>query len=147
MDAILYIVRGGIAWRRLPMEFPPAGTVCAVFARWSHSGAWQRIVDALRDRPRVRERTAARRRHRCLDPGPRRRAPTPDRTARQVLHHPAGPGRRRLSRTAARLGERRSRPAYFAQCPADYLVYRVVPSDVLADYERGAVDGEQAGGG
>ena len=55
VDAILYIVRGGIAWRQLPMEFPPAGTVYAVFARWSHSGAWQRIVDALRDRLRVRD--------------------------------------------------------------------------------------------
>src|SRR5271166_693086 len=26
VDAILYIVRGGIAWRQLPVEFPPAGT-------------------------------------------------------------------------------------------------------------------------
>jgi len=25
--AILYIVRGGIGWRQLPVEFPPAGTV------------------------------------------------------------------------------------------------------------------------
>ncbi|WP_332113173.1 transposase [Rhodococcus opacus] len=33
VDAILYIVRGGIAWRQLPMEFPPAGTVYAVFTR------------------------------------------------------------------------------------------------------------------
>jgi len=41
VDAILYIVRGGIAWRQLPVEFPPAGTVYAVFARWAHSGAWQ----------------------------------------------------------------------------------------------------------
>ncbi|MFF2110735.1 IS5 family transposase [Rhodococcus koreensis] len=55
MDAILFIVRGGIAWRQLPMEFPPAGTVYAIFTRWSHSGAWQRIVDALRDRLRVRD--------------------------------------------------------------------------------------------
>src|SRR5271166_5089631 len=54
VDAILYIVRGGIAWRQLPVEFPPAGTVYAVFARWARSGAWQRILDALRDRLRVR---------------------------------------------------------------------------------------------
>ena len=81
VDAILYIVRGGIAWRQLPVEFPPAGTVYAVFARWARSGAWQRILDALRDRLRVRagrgpvpERgdhrlaDGTRRRHRCPDP-------------------------------------------------------------------------------
>ena len=36
------------------MEFPPAATVYAVFARWAGSGGWQRILDALRDRLRVR---------------------------------------------------------------------------------------------
>jgi len=57
------------------------------------------------------ERLAAhRRRHRRLDPRPRRRPPTPGRTARQLLHHRAGLGRRRLSRTVAHLGERRSHP-------------------------------------
>jgi transposase len=54
VEAILYIVRGGIAWRQLPVEFPPAATVYAVFARWARGGAWQRILDALRDRLRVR---------------------------------------------------------------------------------------------
>ena len=54
VDAILYIAGGGIAWRQLPVEFPPAGTVSAVFARWARGGAWQRILDALRDRLRVR---------------------------------------------------------------------------------------------
>src|SRR4029078_1982908 len=54
MDAIPYIVRGGIAWRQLPVEFPPAATVYAVSDRWARSGAWQRILDALRDRLRVR---------------------------------------------------------------------------------------------
>ena len=142
VDAILYIARGGIAWRQLPVEFPSAGTVYAVFARWARSGAWQRISTRCATdcgcgpggsgaRPRrsstrrryppptpcpdpaaaamaARERTASsgtspwmrtvaarRRRHRRLDPGPRRRTPTPGRTARQ-LHHPAGLGRRRL---------------------------------------------------
>ena len=54
VDAILYIAGGGIAWRQLPLEFPPAATVDAVFARWARSGAWQRNLDALRDRLRVR---------------------------------------------------------------------------------------------
>ena len=30
VDAILYIVRGGIAWRQLPVELPPAGKRCSV---------------------------------------------------------------------------------------------------------------------
>ena len=38
---------------------------------------------------------ARRRRHRRLDPGPRRRTPTPGRTARQLLHHRAAPCRRK----------------------------------------------------
>ena len=54
VDAILDIVRGGIAGRQLPVEFAPAATVYAVFARWARSGGWQRILDALRDRLRVR---------------------------------------------------------------------------------------------
>ncbi len=54
LDAIFYVVRGGIAWRQLPAEFPPASTVWAIFARWVRAGAWQRIHDALRDRTRVR---------------------------------------------------------------------------------------------
>jgi transposase len=56
LDAILFIVRGGIAWRQLPMEFPPAGTVYAIFTRWSHSGAWQRIGIGGRYRLRVDDR-------------------------------------------------------------------------------------------
>src|SRR6185312_3360289 len=44
--------RGGM--RQLPVEVPPAGTVSAVFACWARGGAWQRILDALRDRLRVR---------------------------------------------------------------------------------------------
>ncbi|ABH00382.1 transposase (plasmid) [Rhodococcus jostii RHA1] len=53
LDAILYVVRGGIAWRQLPAEFPPATTVYAIFVRWVRAGVWQRIHDALRDRGRV----------------------------------------------------------------------------------------------
>jgi transposase len=54
LDAIFYVVRGGIAWRQLPCECPPAMTVYAIFRRWSAAGTWQRVHDALRDRVRVR---------------------------------------------------------------------------------------------
>ncbi len=55
LDVIFYVVRGGIAWRQLPAEFPPATTVWAIFARWVRAGAWQRIHDALRERTRVQD--------------------------------------------------------------------------------------------
>jgi transposase len=54
LDAIFYLVRGGIAWAALPAEFPPAKTVYGIFRRWTAAGVWVRIHDALRDRARVR---------------------------------------------------------------------------------------------
>lgn len=54
LDAIFYVVSGGIAWRALPHDFPPAMTVYDIFRRWVAVGAWQRIHDALRDQVRVR---------------------------------------------------------------------------------------------
>jgi transposase len=54
LDAIFYLVRGGIAWAALPAEFPPAKTVYGIFRRWARAGAWARMHDALRDRARVR---------------------------------------------------------------------------------------------
>lgn len=53
LDAIFYLVSGGIAWRALPHEFPPAMTVYDIFRRWTKTGAWQRVHDALRDQARV----------------------------------------------------------------------------------------------
>ena len=53
LDAIFYLVRGGIAWAALPAGFPPAKTVYGLFWRWTATGVWQRIHDALRDRARL----------------------------------------------------------------------------------------------
>jgi transposase len=53
LDAIFYLVRGGIAWRQLPTDFPPYQTVYGFFRRWVKSDAWQRLHDALRDLARV----------------------------------------------------------------------------------------------
>lgn len=55
LEAIFYLVRGGIAWRQLRAEHPPPMTVYAVFARWVRGGAWQRMHDTLRDRTRTQE--------------------------------------------------------------------------------------------
>lgn len=53
LDAIFYLARGGIAWRQMPSDFPPAMTVYDVFRRWAKTGVWQRVHDALRDLVRL----------------------------------------------------------------------------------------------
>jgi len=55
LDAIFYLVRGGIAWRQLPAGFPPATTVYDRFRAWAKAGVWQAIHDALRDLVRIYE--------------------------------------------------------------------------------------------
>ena len=54
VDAMRYVLRGGIAWRLLPHEFPPWQTVYHYFRIWRDDGSWERINAALRERVRVR---------------------------------------------------------------------------------------------
>jgi transposase len=54
LDAIFYVVRGGIAWAALPVGFPPFKTVYGLFRRWAAAQVWVRVHDALRDRARTR---------------------------------------------------------------------------------------------
>ena len=55
LDSIFYLVRGGIAWRQLPKDFPPYQTVYGFFRRWAKAGLWQQVHDALRDLVRIYE--------------------------------------------------------------------------------------------
>ena len=55
LDAIFYLVVGGIAWAALPHDFPPTTTVCGLYARWVKAGSWRHIHDALRDLVRLHE--------------------------------------------------------------------------------------------
>ena len=43
VDAIFYVLRGGVPWRMLPDCFPPRQTVYAWFARWRDRGMWEVI--------------------------------------------------------------------------------------------------------
>jgi transposase len=52
VNAILYVVRTGCAWRLLPREYPPWQTVFWYFKRWRSDGSLDRLHDALRDRLR-----------------------------------------------------------------------------------------------
>jgi transposase len=53
LDAVGYVVRNGIEWRALPVDFPPWEAVYAFFQRWSQRGLPQRLTDRLRGRLRV----------------------------------------------------------------------------------------------
>lgn len=55
INAILYMLRSGCAWRLLPHEFPKWKTVYGIFRGWRNDGTWQRIHDSLRDKLRRRE--------------------------------------------------------------------------------------------
>ena len=48
INAILYVVVGGIQWRLLPHEYPHWQSVYYYFRTWRNSGQWQRIHDTLR---------------------------------------------------------------------------------------------------
>lgn len=47
VDAILYVVKGGIPWRMLPHDFPPWKTVYDHFRNWNRRGIWEKAVDLL----------------------------------------------------------------------------------------------------
>lgn len=53
LDAILYIVRGGIPWRMLPNDLPHWKTVYHYFRLWAKLGIWQKVHDAIRDMARL----------------------------------------------------------------------------------------------
>jgi putative transposase len=59
LDAILYVLKGGIPWRLLPWNFPPWKTVYHVFRAWSRDGTWAALHDALRVCVRAGEGRAA----------------------------------------------------------------------------------------
>ena len=53
VDAIFYVVRGGIQWEMLPNDFPPKSTVYWYFAQWKKDGTLEKIHDKLRKITRI----------------------------------------------------------------------------------------------
>src|ERR671932_287883 len=60
LNAIFYILRGGVPWRMLPAGFPPWKTVFPYFRQGGLSGLWEAINAALRERVREGMGRAAR---------------------------------------------------------------------------------------
>ena len=47
VDAVLYRYRAGIPWRDLPERFGDFRVIHLRHSRWSRSGVWQRVFEAL----------------------------------------------------------------------------------------------------
>lgn len=55
INAIFYVIKGGIQWRLLPNDFPSWSTVYGYFWRWNKTGIWARIHDTIRAQLREQE--------------------------------------------------------------------------------------------
>ncbi len=55
LDAIRYLVAGGISWRAMPADFPGWGRVYAFFRLWREQGLITEFHDRLRGKVRERE--------------------------------------------------------------------------------------------
>jgi putative transposase len=67
IDAISYVLKGGIPWRMMPTDCPCWQSAYGYFRRWRQDGTWRRIHDARRAAAR---RRAGRHKHPtagCLD--------------------------------------------------------------------------------
>lgn len=52
VDAVLYVVRTGCAWRQLPSDFPPWQTVYWYFTRWEQQKVTEKVMQVLRGQVR-----------------------------------------------------------------------------------------------
>src|SRR3954447_18750261 len=53
VNAMLYVLRGGLCWRMLPPDWPKGKTVYDYFWKWRRAGPWEEINGRLRERVRT----------------------------------------------------------------------------------------------
>ncbi len=53
VNALLYVLRGGISWRAIPHDLPPWESVYDHYRRWKRDGTLERVHDALRQELRL----------------------------------------------------------------------------------------------
>ena len=54
LNAIFYVLKGGISWRMMPHEFPNWSTVYNLFRDWRKMGLWETINTVLREKVRIK---------------------------------------------------------------------------------------------
>jgi putative transposase len=55
VNAIFYVIKGGIQWRMLPNDFPPWETVYNHFYRLCKRGVWEKMLDFLNEKSRKKQ--------------------------------------------------------------------------------------------
>ena len=55
LNAIYYVLKGGIQWRMMPVNFPPWPTVYWYWRTWCQDGTWERLNTVLREKVRISE--------------------------------------------------------------------------------------------
>ena len=55
VNAIFYLVKTGIQWDMLPNDFPPKSTVFYHFQKWNYDGTWEKVLQLLNRRIRIKE--------------------------------------------------------------------------------------------
>ena len=54
-SGLLYVLKGGIQWRMMPLDFPPWDTVYDHFRRWNKRGVWEQALDFLNEQARQKQ--------------------------------------------------------------------------------------------
>lgn len=53
VNGICYMSRSGCAWRMLPHDLPPWGTVHWYYRQWRLDGTWEKLHEVLREKVRT----------------------------------------------------------------------------------------------
>ena len=53
LNVMFYLLANGCAWKNLPHDFPPEGTVRDYFHTWKRTGVWDKIHDTIRETVRI----------------------------------------------------------------------------------------------
>lgn len=95
INAVCYVLKGGIQWRMMPSDCPRWQSVYGYFRRWRRDGTWRRIHDTLRA---AVSRRAGRHKHPtagCLDSQSARTTETAAAETRGCDWHKRVKGRKR----------------------------------------------------